>query len=212
METGEDDLGAALQAAVAPNDGIESMLAEQMGGCHEAALSCLARARRQELAESARTAELRTGARLMTLFTQQLGALERHRSHLRKEREAAEGAERAAALRCKFAEQDAEREAEEAVLYPERVAKRLAIRAALAGGAAPATDAALSERLAKRVERRTNGQGDAAEADGPPDTPPAPESLGATAVPALPAEPAPPLSRQQRRAAERRWRKLQNRM
>jgi hypothetical protein len=208
METGEDDLDAALQSAIAPEDGIESMLAAQMAGCHEAVLACLARARRQDLPESARTAELRTGARLMGLFTQQLGALERHRTHLRKEREAADAAERAAELRLRFAEQDAEREAEEAVIYPGRVAKRLAIRAALAGGPA-ATDEAIFERLAERVARRTNGQDDAAEENGPVDRPPAPDSAGAAVAP--PAALTAPLSRQQRRAAERRRRKLQNR-
>jgi hypothetical protein len=208
MEIGEDDPGAALRDGIAPSDAIETMLAAQMAACHEAALACMAKAGRPDLPDSARTAELRTGARLMSLFTRQLGALERHRTHLRREREAADGAERDAALRRKFAERDAEREAEEAVLYPERVAKRLALRAALAGSATTAgTDAALSERLAGRVARRTNGRGDPDEAEAPADTPPVPDSAGAAAAP--PAEPAP-LNRRQRRAAERRRRKLRN--
>ena len=211
---------AVLRAGIAPRDGIEETLAEQMAGCHEAALACLANARRQDLPESARSSELRTGARLMSLFTQQLGALERHRTHLRAEREAAESAEQDAALRRRFAEQDAEREAEEAVITPTRHARRLATRAALAGTpTGPTTDEAIFERLAQRFERRLSGATAEAEADGAVDPdipadpaaayaprPATPEPVGA-GVPAPPPEPAPPLNRRQRRALERLRRK-----
>jgi hypothetical protein len=139
----------------------------------------------------------------MSLFTQQLGALERHRTHLRAEREAAESADRAAELRRRFAEQDAEREAEEAVITPARHARRLAARAALAG---PATDEAIFERLAQRFERRPNGEGAEADDDGGPETAPAPQAAGA-AVPPPPAAPEASLNRQQRRALERLRRK-----
>lgn len=199
---------AALWAGIGPRDGIEETLAEQMAACHEAALACLANARRQDLPESARTSELRTGARLMTLFTQQLGALERHRTHLRQEREAAESAEHAAELRRRFAEQDAERKAAEALIHPERHARRLAARAALAE---PATDEAIFERLARRFERRINRQGDEAEDGGDGQTAPAPQSVGA-AVPGPNAAPEPPLNRQQRRALERKRRRARRRL
>jgi len=202
---------AALWAGIAPRDGVEETLAAQMAACHEATLACLANARRQDLPESARTAELRTGARLMTLFTQQLGALERHRTHLRAEREAAESAAQDAALRRRFAEQDAEREAEEAVIYPTRHARRLAARAAVAGPATgPTTDEAIFERLAQRFERRLSGQGDEAEDDGAVERAPVPDSVGA-AVPEPEAAPEAPLNRQQRRAQERQGRKKRRR-
>lgn len=193
-----EDGVAVLVAGVGPRDGIEEALAAQMAECHEAALACLANARRQDLPESARTAELRTGARLMSLFTQQLTALERHRTHLRQEREAAAEAGRDAELHRRFAEQDAEREAEEALIYPDRHARRLAARAALD---APKTDEAIFERLAQRFERRLKGQGD--EADGGAQPAPTPQSLGA-AVPTPTADSEAPLNRQQRRAMERK--------
>ena len=157
-----------LLAGIGPRDGIEEMLAEQMAGCHEAALSCLANARRRDLPESARTAELGTGARLMSLFTQQLGALERHRTHLRQEREAAESAERDAELRRRFAEDDAEREAEAALIFPDRHARRLAARAALAPapqsvGAAvpplPEPQPPLNRQQRRALERRRKRDG-----------------------------------------------------
>ncbi len=225
----EAGVAAALRAGIAARDGTEETLAAQMAACHEAALACLANARRQDLPESAKTSELRTGVRLMSLFTQQLGALERHRTHLRQEREADESAARDVELRRRFAEQDAEREAEEALIYPERHALRLAARAA------PTTDKAIFERLARRFERRLNGEG--AEADDDPGsagTPrsrsgdggslaetsgasvpaptaaPAPQAAGA-AVPPPPAAPEAPLNRQQRRALERLRRKQRHR-
>ena len=198
---------AALWAGIAPRDGVEETLAAQMAACHEAALACLANARRQDLPESARTAELRTGARLMTLFTQQLGALERHRTHLRREREAAENAAQDAALRRRFAEQDAEREAEEAVIYPTRHARRLAARAAVAGHpTGPTTDEAIFERLAQRFERRLGGE----EADDDGAAEPTPQAAGA-AVPEPAAGPGSTLNRQQRRALERQGRKARRR-
>ena len=82
--------------------------------------------------------------------------------------EPAESAARDAELRRRFAEQDAEREAEEALIYPDRHARRQAARAAVAG---PATDEAIFERLARRFERRLNGQGEEAADDGA-ETPP----------------------------------------
>ena len=208
MAIGEDGAGvaeraaAALRAGIAPRDGLEETLAAQMAACHEAALTCLARARRQDLPESARTAELRTGARLMSLFTQQMGALERHRTHLRLEREAAESAARDAELRRRFAEQDAAREADEAVIYPTRHARRLSARAAVAGGpTGPTTDEAI-------FERRLNGEGDEADDDGAAE--PTPQAAGA-AVPEPEAGPESTLNRQQRRALERQGRKARRR-
>ncbi len=190
----EDRAAAALLAGIAPRDGVEAALAAQMAACHEAALACLGNARREDLPQSARTGELRTGTRLMGLFTQQLGALERHRTHLRREREAAESAERDAELRRKFAQRDAEREAEEALLFPSR-ASRLSV---------PPTDEAIFERLCQRFERRMSGEGVEA------DPAPVPDAAGAAASPP-PAAPEAPLSRQQRRALERLGRKARRR-
>jgi len=192
---GAEQQAAALLAGIAPRDGVEAALAAQMTACHEAALACLGNARREDLPQSARTGELRTGARLMGLFTQQLGALERHRTHLRREREAAESAERDAALRHKFAQQDAEREAEEALLFPSRAARR----------AVPPTDEAIFERLCQRFERRMSGEGDAVADPAPP------AKAAGAAVPPPPAAPEAPLSRQQRRALERQGRKARRR-
>ncbi len=78
----------ALRDGIAARDAVEEMLAAQMVACHDAAMACLREARCQSLPESAKTTQLRTGARLMALFTQQLGALERHRMRVRAEREA----------------------------------------------------------------------------------------------------------------------------
>ena len=47
-----------LVAGIGPRDGIEETLAAHMAACHEAALSCLANARRRDLPESARAGEL----------------------------------------------------------------------------------------------------------------------------------------------------------
>jgi hypothetical protein len=86
--------GPAPSPRPAPRDDREAMLAEQMAACHQVVLDCLARATRAGDAEAARHGELRLAARFMTLFLRQSGALDRHRDHLRRAREADEKAGR----------------------------------------------------------------------------------------------------------------------
>jgi hypothetical protein len=73
----------------AERDDREAMLAEQMAACHRVVLDCLGRAEGAGEAETARHGELRLAARFMTLFLRQSGALDRHRDHIRRAREAA---------------------------------------------------------------------------------------------------------------------------
>jgi hypothetical protein len=68
-----------LFESIKPADGIEAMLAVQMVGTHHAALECLRRAMIPEQTPEGRDASLRNAQRLLSLYTQQLAALDKHR-------------------------------------------------------------------------------------------------------------------------------------
>lgn len=65
--------------SLAPADGAEGMLALQMVGTHEAALECLRRAAVPEQTFAGRDMALKHAHKLMSLYTQQLAALNKHR-------------------------------------------------------------------------------------------------------------------------------------
>lgn len=81
----EADKNAKLVAAadqfesIKPAEGIEAMLALQMVGTHAAALECLRRAMIPEQTFEGRNAALTQAQRLMSLYTQQMAALDKHR-------------------------------------------------------------------------------------------------------------------------------------
>jgi hypothetical protein len=62
-----------------PQDAAESMLAAQMVGTHTAALECLRRVALQGQTFEGRDVNLKHAHKLMTLYTQQLAALNKHR-------------------------------------------------------------------------------------------------------------------------------------
>jgi hypothetical protein len=62
-----------------PADGAEAMLAQQMVGTHSAALECLRRAALANQTFAGRDMALKHAYKLMTLYTQQLAALNKHR-------------------------------------------------------------------------------------------------------------------------------------
>lgn len=68
-----------LFESIKPADGIEAMLAAQMVGTHHAVLECLRRAMLGNQTFEGRNAALSHAQRLMSLYTQQLGALDKHR-------------------------------------------------------------------------------------------------------------------------------------
>ena len=68
-----------LFESLEPADGIESMLASQMVGTHIAALECLRRAALTDQTFAGRDMALKHAHKLMTLYTQQLAALNKHR-------------------------------------------------------------------------------------------------------------------------------------
>lgn len=65
--------------SIKPADGLEVMLAAQMLGTHEAAAECLRRAMLPEQTFEGREMALKNAQKLMTLYTQQLAALDKHR-------------------------------------------------------------------------------------------------------------------------------------
>jgi hypothetical protein len=65
--------------SLAPADGAEGMLALQMVGTHDAALECLRRAALPRLTFAGRDMEFKHAHKLMSLYTQQLAALNKHR-------------------------------------------------------------------------------------------------------------------------------------
>ncbi|MGJ8588261.1 MAG: hypothetical protein ACSHXW_08910 [Yoonia sp.] len=81
----EDDKNARILRAVElfeelkPQDAAESMLAAQMVGTHSAALECLRRAALPNQTFAGRDAALKHAMKLMTLYTQQLATLNKHR-------------------------------------------------------------------------------------------------------------------------------------
>ena len=68
-----------LFESLEPADGIESMLASQMVGTHFAALECLRRAALTDQTFKSRDMALKHAHKLMTLYTQQVAALNKHR-------------------------------------------------------------------------------------------------------------------------------------
>ena len=68
-----------LYESLEPADGAEGMLAMQMVGTHDAALECLKRAALSHQTFEGRDMALKHAHKLMTLYTQQLAALNKHR-------------------------------------------------------------------------------------------------------------------------------------
>lgn len=72
-------LALELYESMAPQDGLEGMLAAQMVGTHHAALECLRRAALENQTYAGRDMALKHAQKLMTLYTQQIAALNKHR-------------------------------------------------------------------------------------------------------------------------------------
>jgi hypothetical protein len=70
---------ADLFESIKPEDGVEAMLATQMVGTHSAAMECLRRAMIPTQPFEGRNASLAHAQRLMSLYTTQLAALDKHR-------------------------------------------------------------------------------------------------------------------------------------
>ncbi len=68
-----------LYKSLEPADGAEGMLAMQMVGTHDAALQCLKRAALSSQTFEGRDVNLKHAQKLMTLYTQQLATLNKHR-------------------------------------------------------------------------------------------------------------------------------------
>lgn len=68
-----------LFESIKPAEGIEAMLAAQMVGTHQAAMECLRRAMIPNQTFEGRNQCLAHAQRLMSLYTQQMAALDRHR-------------------------------------------------------------------------------------------------------------------------------------
>ena len=68
-----------LYESLEPADGAEGMLAMQMVGTHDAALECLRRAALSNQTFEGRDMALKHAHKLMTLYTQQLATLNKHR-------------------------------------------------------------------------------------------------------------------------------------
>ena len=68
-----------LYESLEPADGAEGMLAMQMVGTHDAALECLKRAALSHQTFEGRDMALKHAHKLMTLYTQQLATLNKHR-------------------------------------------------------------------------------------------------------------------------------------
>ncbi len=68
-----------LYESLEAGDGAEGMLALQMVGTHQAALECLKRAALPNQTLEGRDVALKHAQKLMTLYTQQLAALNKHR-------------------------------------------------------------------------------------------------------------------------------------
>jgi hypothetical protein len=69
----------ALMEGIRPQDGIESMLAVQMVATYNAALECLRRAMLPQQSFEGRDQNLKHGAKLLAIYTQQMSALNKHR-------------------------------------------------------------------------------------------------------------------------------------
>lgn len=68
-----------LYESLSPQDGAEGMLAMQMVGTHDAALECLRRAALPNQTFEGRDMALKHAHKLMSLYTQQLATLNKHR-------------------------------------------------------------------------------------------------------------------------------------
>ena len=68
-----------LYESLKPQDGVEGMLAIQMVGTHDAALECLRRAALPGQSFEGRDVNLKHAHKLMSLYTQQLTTLNKHR-------------------------------------------------------------------------------------------------------------------------------------
>ena len=68
-----------LYESLEPADGAEGMLATQMVGTHEASLECLRMAAHRNQTFAVRDMALKHAHKLMSLYTQQLAALNKHR-------------------------------------------------------------------------------------------------------------------------------------
>jgi hypothetical protein len=68
-----------LYKDLSPGDGLEGMLSAQMVGTHFAALECLHRAAVPDQTFAGRDMALKHAQKLMSLYTQQLAALDKHR-------------------------------------------------------------------------------------------------------------------------------------
>ena len=79
LDTGTANLSLALMYSIAPKDEIEAMLACQMLVAHVASMDATRRALHVEQTAGGRAAYLSLARKLMTLFTAQMDALNRHR-------------------------------------------------------------------------------------------------------------------------------------
>lgn len=83
--TSSDELDVRLVRALElfeslrPSGGIESMLASQMVGTHFAALECLRRVALPSQTLEGRNSSLSHAQKLMSLYTKQLAAMDKHR-------------------------------------------------------------------------------------------------------------------------------------
>ena len=81
-EADQDEAAKAAMAAmagVAPTDEVEGMLAAQMVSTHNAAMECLRRAMLPDQTFEGRDVNLKHAAKLMSLYLQQIAALDKHR-------------------------------------------------------------------------------------------------------------------------------------
>jgi hypothetical protein len=81
----DDERNARIQLvldmyeSVAPEDAVEGMLAKQMVGTYHAALECLRRAAAEDVETEERDVNLKHAYKLMSLYVQQIAALDKHR-------------------------------------------------------------------------------------------------------------------------------------
>lgn len=77
----DDRIISAIAAltSIGPTDVLEGMLAAQMLGTHSAAMDCLANAGAQEQSIMGRDMYMKHATKLLSLYTQQMAALDKHR-------------------------------------------------------------------------------------------------------------------------------------
>ena len=69
----------AAMAGIAPRDELEGMVAAQMVATHNGAMECLRRAMIPDQSFEGRDVNIKHAAKLMSLYTQQMAALDKHR-------------------------------------------------------------------------------------------------------------------------------------